>query len=216
MNPDDPTYDDDDVLGPEAVIPGEDAVPDAAERARARVFAELIDKMMTGRTPAAVPSEEQPLLEVATAIRATVRPMELASGRQRSIIESALATAIDRRGGGAAPSVPSMPVVTAPAVVPIDRAAARRRRAVPWIVAAATSAVAAAAVVMLMLDRAPTPTPPAPVATELPFDQRSRPADALVGAIARDRADDAVTRIDAIYADRLGGFRDRSLYGGAP
>ena len=68
---------------------------------------------------------------------------------------------------------------------------------------------------MLVVERRPTAAPPAPVATQaLPFDQRSRPADPLVGAITRDHAGDALGRIDAIYADRLSGFRDRTLYGG--
>ena len=39
----------------------------------------------------------------------------------------------------------------------------------------------------------------------------SRPADALIGPIARDRAGDASARIDAIFADRLDGFRTRRL-----
>jgi hypothetical protein len=32
-----------------------------------------------------------------------------------------------------------------------------------------------------------------------------------VGPIARDRADDASARLDAIFADRLDGFRERRL-----
>lgn len=211
MNPDDPTSHDDD--GDDV---GPDAEPDAAERARARGFAELVDKLMAGRTPAAVPAEDQPLLEVATAIRAAVKPAELAGNRQRSIIESALATAIDRRGGARGPSSAS----SLPAV-PITALAPRRRAArAPWIVAAVTSVVAAAAIVLLLVqERRPHPPPAqtaAPVVKRLPFDQRSRPADPLVGAIARERAGDAADRIDAIYADRLSGFRDRTLYGGAP
>jgi len=206
MNPDDPIYDDDDdVLEP-------DAASDAAERARARSFAELVDKMMAGRTPAAVPSEAQPLLEVATAIRATVQPAALAASRQRAIIEAALATAIDRRAGNPAGNGPSQPAER------LDALAARRRSPrTPWLVATVTSVVAAAAIAMLVMQPGPAPVRPSPApVAKLPFDQRSRPADALVGAIARERAGDAVGRIDAIYADRLGGFRDRTLYGGAP
>lgn len=218
MNPADPTRpdddDDDDVLGP-------DADADARERARARDFADLIDKVMAGRTPAAVPAEAQALLEVATAIRATVRPVALAASRQRSIIESALATAIDRRGHGAGVSATSLPV-TGGAVRSIGSAPVRRRsaRALPWIVATVASLVAAAAIALLIVDRRPAPvrqvSAAAPVAVTLPFEQRSRAADPLVGAIARDRAGDALGRIDAIYADRLTGFRDRTLAAAAP
>ena len=212
MNPDDPTDDLDDVLGP-------DAAADGAERTRARGFADLIDKMMAGRTPAAVPAEDQALLEVATAIRATVRPAELPTARRHAIVEAALATAIDRRGGGPSTSASGLPVVTAG---PVSAAAggviplAPRRRALPWLVAGATSLVAAAAITLLVLERRPAATPPAAAApvARLPVEQRSRPADPLVGAIGREGAGDALGRIDAIYADRLGGFRDRTLSGG--
>jgi hypothetical protein len=57
----------------------------------------------------------------------------------------------------------------------------------------------------------------------LPAHQRSRPADPLIGVIGRDRAGDAAARLDVIYADRLDGFRERTLTaprarrpGGAP
>jgi hypothetical protein len=43
---------------------------------------------------------------------------------------------------------------------------------------------------------------------QLPLTQQSRPADPLVGPIARERAGDARSRIDAIFADRLDGYRE--------
>jgi hypothetical protein len=45
----------------------------------------------------------------------------------------------------------------------------------------------------------------------VPVEWRSRSADALIGPIARDRAGEAGARIDAIFADRLDGFRARRL-----
>jgi hypothetical protein len=45
----------------------------------------------------------------------------------------------------------------------------------------------------------------------VPVEWTSRPADSLIGPIARDRAGDASARIDAIFADRLDGFRARRL-----
>ncbi len=51
---------------------------------------------------------------------------------------------------------------------------------------------------------------------EVPATWKSRPADALIGAIARERAGDAATRIDTIFADRLDGYRERRLRGGRP
>ena len=44
--------------------------------------------------------------------------------------------------------------------------------------------------------------------------EAARPADALVGAIPVERAGAALDRIDTIYADRLDGFRARTMSGG--
>jgi len=158
-----------------------------------------------------VPAEQQELLEVATALRASVRPVELGASRRAAIVESALAAAIDRRAGGHGRVSASLPVV------PIGRAAGRRNRA-PWIVAATTSLVAAAALTLWLRDRgAERAAPPAPVAAAaapLPVELRSRPADPLIGAIPAERAGAALDRIDTIYADRLDGFRARTMSGG--
>jgi hypothetical protein len=190
-----------------------DDVADAAEKARARAFGDLIDKVMTGRSPAAVPAEDRALLEVATVIRAGLgaRPVELGSSKTRSIVEAALATAIERRGGGRL----SDPSLSVPGVVPIARARARRA---PWVIAGVTSVVAAAAVALLLARPAEHAAPPAPTAATVPVHHRSRPADALIGVIAPasslDLASGAtVSRIDTIYADRLAGFRERTLDG---
>mgnify|MGYP001432814203 CR=1 FL=1 len=59
MRPDDPT----DLPPDDDAVPAPDAPADASERARAKAFAELIDKVVAGRPPAAVPSEQQELLE---------------------------------------------------------------------------------------------------------------------------------------------------------
>jgi hypothetical protein len=184
-----------------------DAEPTAAELARARSFGELIDKAVAGRTPPAMPADERALLETATVIRASAGRVELPAARRTALVEAALRAAID---GTAHPaSVPSI----AP---PVDAVAERRgrlRRAAPWAVAALSTTVAAAAAVLLWLGR---PAPTAPVAMpeeQLPLIQRSRPADAVVGRIPRERAGDAAARIDAIYADRLTGYRERTLGG---
>jgi hypothetical protein len=194
-------------------IPTSPADPaDPAEEAHARAFGDLIDKVLAGRSPAAVPAEDRALLEVATVIRAAARPPELGTSKTRSIVESALATAIERRGGGRLTD-PSVPV---PGVVPI--AQARARRAAPWVVAGVTSAIAAAAVVLLLLQPARKVAPPEPTAAVVPTHLRSRPADPLIGVIPPAPSLDAasggvVSRIDTIYADRLAGFRERTLDG---
>jgi hypothetical protein len=210
---------DDDTPSP---VPAPDAVADGAEKARARAFGDLVDKVIAGKAPAAVPAEERALLEVATVIRAATRPVELGAARTRSVVESALAAAIERKGGGTSRlSDPSLPVSGRGGVVPIGRA--RARRLAPWIIAGVSSVVAAAAILMLLARPAPRSADGtgAPVAAApLPEHLRSRPADPLIGVItAAPELDDAgaatVQRIDTIYADRLAGYRERRLSAGA-
>jgi hypothetical protein len=184
--------DDDDILtGP---VPAPEVEPTASERMRARSFGELVDKTLTGRTPPAMSTDDRALLEVATVIRAASGNVELAEAKRRSIVEAALRQAI---GGVGAQ--------TSGAAVPITRA---RKRWVPWAVAGASALVAAAAVLLLWL-RGPERVliEHEPIAEHL----TSRPADALIGPIPQSRAGDASTRIDAIYADRLEGYRERQL-----
>jgi hypothetical protein len=187
-----------------------DAEPTAAERARARSFAELIDKALAGRTPPAMAADDRALIETATMIRAAAGTVELAAGRRTALIEAALRAAIDRPTRAAAVAAPVAAPDTAARVT--DALAARRgrlRRVAPWAVAALSTTAAAAAALVLWLGR-PQPAPPV-AAPALPLIQRSRPADAVVGRIPRERAGDAASRIDAIYADRLTGYRERAL-----
>jgi hypothetical protein len=79
----------------------------------------------------------------------------------------------------------------------------RRRRLV--LPAGAAALLFAAAAALLLLVRRPAPP--------LPEAQRSRPADALVGPIARAQSGDARARADLLYADRLAGYRQRTLRG---
>jgi hypothetical protein len=187
---------DDDILtGP---VPAPDAEASGSERMRAKGFADLVDKAIAGRTlPPAMSADDRALLEVATVIRAASGNVELPAPKRSALVEAALRQAV----GGVA-------TATSGAVVPISRA---RRRWVPWAVASATSLVAAAAIVLLLV-RKPTPLAPPPVA-EVPTFQKSRPADPLIGPITRDHVGDASSRIDAIFANRLDGYRDRKLAG---
>lgn len=195
------TSDDNDFLtGP---VPEPEAEATPAERAHAKTFADLVDKTLAGRTPPAMSADDRALLEVATVIRAASGNVELPAQTKRSLVEGALKQAV----GAASPST----------VVPITRA---RRRWVPWTIAGVSSAVAAAAIALLIVRQPARPVVPAAAAmlpAEIPVDQRSRPTDDLFGPIARDRAGDATTRIDTIFADRLDGYRDRELgRGGKP
>lgn len=197
---DEPALADDLLDGP---VPGPDDPPTAAERAHARGFGDLVDKVLAGRAPAALPTDDRALLEVATAIRAASRPIELPAARTRAVVEGALAQAIERRAGGGA-ATPAAPVV--------DLAARRaRRRVLPWALAGAATALAAAALALLLIGR-DRPGATGPVTAEVtPLHQRSRPTDPLIGRIPRERAGEAAARLDVIYADRMAGYRERSL-----
>lgn len=178
-----------------------DSEPSSAELAHARRFAELVDKTLSGRTPPAVSADDRALLEVATVIRATHGNLELAPSRQRTLVEDALRQAI-----GAAPAA-------AASATPISRA---RRRWAPWAVAG-TSTLVAAAALLLWLRAGSVGQGHADARRPVPEEWRSRPADPLVGPIARDHAGDAGARIDAIFADRLDGYRARRwTRGGKP
>jgi hypothetical protein len=197
--------DDDDILS--ASVPDPDAEPTAAERAHARTFADLVDKTLSGRTPAAMSADDRALLEVATVIRATSGGFELAPQKTRSIVEDALRQAV-----GASGAATSMGGVTSISSAP------RRRRWLPWGIAATSTMVAAAAVVLLWLRTPKQQVVRRPVAAaqqQTPEHWRSRPVE-LPGPIAREKSGDAISRIDYIFADRLEGFRERRLRGGKP
>jgi hypothetical protein len=201
--------DDDDILS--GLVPDPDAEPTAAERAHAKTFAELVDKTLSGRTPPAMSADDRALLEVATVIRAASGGLALPAARQSALIEDVLRQAV----GIGAPVAPASPGASPGAVTPIGRG--RARRWAPWAVAGGSSLVAAAAVVALWLRPPPKAAAPvAPVAEVVPASWRSRPADPLIGPIAREQAGDAGARIDYIFADRLDGFRERRWSPGAP
>lgn len=188
--------DDDDILtGP---VPKPDAEASQSERMHAKTFGELVDKTLTGRTPPAMSADDRALLEVATVIRAASGNVELAAARRRSIVEDALRQAI----GGAGAQVSG-------AAVPITRG--RARRWAPWAIAAGSTLVAAAAILMLWLRAPVEKVQLQPVAMPVPTEWKSRPADPLIGPIARESVGDASTRIDAIFADRLDGYRERRM-----
>jgi len=196
-------HNDDYLAGP---VPEPDAEASAAERAHAKTFAELVDKTLAGRMPAAMSADDRALVEVATVIRAASGEVELPVARRHAAVEDALRQAVGGAGSAA---------TTAGAIAKLPRT----RRWAPWAVAGASSLVAAAALAMLWL-RAPRVVehvvPAAPREAQVPASWRSRPSDALVGRIERDRAGDAATRIDTIFADRLDGYRERRLVGGEP
>jgi hypothetical protein len=187
----------DDILA--GADPDSDAEPAPGELAHARRFAELIDKTLSGRTPPAIPADDRALLEVATVIRATLGEASLADGRRRAVVDEALRQAVQSPMG----SVPLVPAVQRSE----PRATRPRARLMPWLATGASTLVAAAALAALWL-RTPSSPSRSAVAPAAPLPEwRSRSADSLVGPIGRAEAAGAGARIDAIFADRLDGFR---------
>ncbi len=196
-------------------IPDPDSEPTAAEKARARAFGELVDRVIAGRgAPAAMSPDDRALVEVATVIRGASGTLELDPDRASSLIDAALVAAVDT--GEHRPRSASLPPpVGGGSVTPLisgERIARRFvRRFVPLAIGIAAAAAAAIIGFETGADRQRAPHPAAPAPAPLAETLRSRPADDLVGVISRDRDGDAATRIDAIYADRLDGYRELSL-----
>ena len=195
------TNQDDDILtGP---VPEPDAEPTVAERAHAKTFAELVDKTLAGKAPAAMSADDRALLEVATVIRAASGNVELAANKRRSLVEDALRQAVGAKGPAASGGH---------AAIPFNRS--RARRYAPWAIAGTTTLVAAAALLLWL--RGPQTTVVTRPVAELPETSKSRPADPLIGPITREHAGDASARIDTIFADRLDGYRELRLRGRKP
>lgn len=182
--------------GEHDAVPAPDDAASSSERMRAAQFAELLDDDVNGSPPPALAVATRKQLETAVAMRASVGHATLDDAAAAAMVASVLQDA----------SVRAQPAAA------VDELAAQRSKAqqrgsrTPWLVAGGSMVVAAAAVLMLVL----RPTPPtAPAAkTNVPLAWQSRPADPLIGAIDRAQAGNAAARIDAIYADRLDGYRN--------
>lgn len=189
---------DDDFLNTPVPEPLDEASP--SERAHAKTFADIVDKAITGRAPAAMSADDRALLEVATVIRVANGQAELAAAKQRSIVEDALRQAIGDS------NVTTSGQIGVPGVVPIGS----RKKWLPWALTGASTAIAAAAMLVLWL-RAPQKEIVVEETAQVPASWTSRPADPLIGPIARENAGDASERIDYLFADRLEGYRERQL-----
>jgi hypothetical protein len=178
-----------------------DAPADAAEAARAVRFGRRIDDLLAGApAPAAMDSDERALLRAATQVLAGTRLAELPAARAGQLIDDVLAGA-----RAAAPDARDSASWSAS-----RRRVERAGRALPWAVAA----FAAAAAIALLVTRPERLAGEVAARAATPVEQRSRPADPLIGAIPRAEVADARARLDVVYADRLAGFRTRALRGG--
>jgi hypothetical protein len=203
-----------------------------AEQARAEAFGRYLDTLGAGEPlPPAMDSDDRALLETATMVLASNHAVELGPDRTRSLVDQALEAAVLGRqmpgadGSRVAPLRRPHAGTAQVAADDRDRAAdsstdlvrARRRRAdrvirnVPWAVAS----LAAVAAVVLFVTRSPTTpineTARRDVPVRLQVANTSRPADPLVGIIARRDAGRARERIDLVFADRMHGYRDLML-----
>jgi hypothetical protein len=169
-----------------------------SERARAKAFADIVDKAISGRAPAVMSADDRALLEVATVIRAASGQAELAAQKQRSIVEDALRQAIGDASSNTSGQL---------GVIPIGSA---RKKWAPWAISGASVMIAAAAMLALWLRTPEKHIVVEPIA-QTPTSWTSRPADPLIGPIARESSGDASARIDYLFADRLEGYRDRRL-----
>ena len=186
---------------------------DAQELAQAAEFAALIDGAIAGREwPVVMAAEQRVLLETAAILRANLRTDGSVGSGVSGIVDQVMATATGHEVGEKQSSSQGD---AGPVSEPVIDLAARRRRRVGWLRSVGTAAVAAA-VVLFFAMRTPAPhNSGAKVASELSIIHHSRPADPLIGQIPREWSDRASDRLDTIYADRMAGYRDLRLHGGA-
>jgi hypothetical protein len=167
------------------------------ELAAATALASRVDSLLDGEPlPGLMDADEKDLAELSSMIHSAHHEMPLATDRQASIIEAALA-----QGAG---------VGNGDDDGENDLARARAKRTPRWPIVVG-GLVMAAAIALLVLRPPPKSEPQtsAPVARvmDLPASQQSRPGDALVGQIAREASAEAATRLDQLYGDRMTGYR---------
>ncbi len=202
-----------------------------AEQARAEAFGRWLDGLAAGEPlPPAMDSDDRAMLETATMVLASSHAVELGPDRTRRLVDQALENAVLGRrpsepgivaevGAGRIAALPSPEPERArdAAQSATDLVRARRRRAdrvlrnLPWAVAS----LAAAAAVVLFVSRPVEPTAAVSRVVERPLRlgvaNTSRPADPLIGIIARPDAGRASERLDLLMADRMDGYRDLML-----
>jgi hypothetical protein len=189
--------------------PEPDAPDSPAERARAEAFARLVDDLLDGaRPPPVMQPEERALLEAATLVHASTGAIQLDDTRRRALLDDVFGRVIAHT---APVSDLSGPQPIPPAPPPADDLAGRRSAPIrrparlPWAIAAVCAAAALLFALLGPLRRAKQAAV-AP-ARPLPTALVSRPADPLIGRIAREDSGEASRRADAIYADRLDAYR---------
>ena len=176
------------------------------ERRAAQQLGQLVDDLIAGTSRSRAHADAEPgdsdqatpaeLAELATMIRANAGREHLSAARAVDLVEMSV-----RKGAG---------IADLPAAAQARHLGASRRW-LPWAWAGVATAAAAALALAFVLPRAQTKQPDvaiAPAAT-VPTAWQSRSPDDVVGRIDRASSGRADQRIDAIFADRLDGYRDR-------
>lgn len=179
---------------------------DPAEIAQATAFAGLIDTVIAGdKLPAVMAAEQREMVETAAILRANLR----ADGSVGSGVSSVVGRVMSQVSESSQEQEQTQQGDSG-----IIDFQARRRRRVRWL-SAGTAALAAAAVLFFVLRSPGPPASDSGARPVLSMIHHSRPADPLIGEIPREQADRASDRLDTIYADRMAGYRDLRLRGGA-
>ena len=215
MSPHDDDRDDLAGTPPQSISDQREDVPaEPAERAQAAAFADLIDTVIAGADlPAVMAAEHRELVDTVAILRANLVADGAAGSGVRGVVDRVMSqvTGQPERTGDDPEDDARPPADERSDVIDF---AARRRRRVRWL-SIGTAAVAAAVVLVFALRAPVRPRPDAPAAPALSMMHHSRPADPLIGEIPRARAYRASDRLDTIYADRMAGYRDLRLRGGA-
>jgi hypothetical protein len=175
-------------------VPEPDDASTSSERMRAAQFANLLDDNAKAAASPALEISVRQTLETAVALQASAGHSSLSNQQANDMVSAVLSSVIAQPK--AVDDVSAMKL----------RRQQKNRTITPWLVAASSAVVAAAAVVFMMIRPTPSQTN-----RTLPLAWQSRPSDAVVGVIDRQHSGDAIARIDAIYQDRLDGYRS-ALY----
>ena len=214
---------DDDIDRPDRPGDDDEGPITPAEQAHAESFGRLVDGLLHGEPlPPAMDSDDRALLEVATVVVASSRPVELDGERVKRLVDQALEGAVIGRGAGDRAARTGPMPAAAPAAVfrpghrdqrdddLAERSAtdlrirrrrrARAARALPWAVAS----LAAAAAIVLFMVRMPQRTGEPPVGTAETAGQDPATAPLRLGAMHRSRPADPlfgrITRDEADHA----------------
>ncbi|MBL4633308.1 MAG: hypothetical protein JKY56_05525 [Kofleriaceae bacterium] len=173
----------------------------AEEMAEAKRFAGKVDGLLGGDPiPTLMDAEQRELMVLSSMVASAFGDAELDAAKQTSIIDAAMAQAMD-----IAPAEND----TKSQKQSVDQLATRRKRS-KFVPAIVLTLVAAAAVLILYsrLESPATQVGQNSVAVrKLPKEELSRSSDQLVGQIKREASGHASSRIDQIYGSRMMGYR---------